>query len=369
MDDADFIPSLSNSLQSLCSNFLKFKDKVHITGHLFFSVDYNSDRMFSIDEKLSRSENQDVSLVSRTFCMQSVTELKSIEFKSLLEDAQGHVEDEDLNVNFENLDTKSKSVVIKTEQSLHQSIDNTSHEHSVQTMSEETNDNSSQDNLKTKTKHKRTEKKYVTKKPRKSKSSEQDQSKETKLVIKKERIFTCQFCGIEFKKRNLCEEHERIHTGVKPFVCDLCGKWFRCKKLLNVHTPTHSDDQPFECKLCKKRFKLTLNLNKHMRVHSGEKPFICDLCGVSFARCDTLSRHRTTHTGEQNHKCDICTKVFSSRKSLKRHLMIHSGQNSFVCLTCGAKYSQNNDLKVHTQRLHTNSTSRGSDTNEGNKSK
>ncbi|KAG9342383.1 hypothetical protein JZ751_016378 [Albula glossodonta] len=86
----------------------------------------------------------------------------------------------------------------------------------------------------------------------------------TLMARKKERLFSCTYCGKAFNRPKKVEIHQRIHTGEKPFACTFCDK----------------------------RFADSGNLKKHLRVHTGEKPFRCTSCGRTFASIQNLKTHQ-----------------------------------------------------------------------------
>ena len=47
--------------------------------------------------------------------------------------------------------------------------------------------------------------------------------------------YTCRACGKTLSSSSALQNHDRIHTGVKPFECDLCGKTFSQRSSLSVH--------------------------------------------------------------------------------------------------------------------------------------
>ncbi|KAM0747977.1 hypothetical protein T439DRAFT_328639 [Meredithblackwellia eburnea MCA 4105] len=54
----------------------------------------------------------------------------------------------------------------------------------------------------------------------------------------------CQFCSLEFKKREHCIRHERTHTNEQPFNCPECSKPFGRQDSLARHLKTHQIGSP-----------------------------------------------------------------------------------------------------------------------------
>ena len=131
------------------------------------------------------------------------------------------------------------------------------------------------------------------------------------------RIWTCTYCLKTFSNKCSREQHERIHTNVKPFICEYCGKRFRVNQMLRNHLYTHDVlEKKFECKLCNKKFSSKSGWNAHQISHSDEAKFLCDLCGKSFRHEGNLRLHKRNHQDPQSlykHTCDVCGKTYQTK--------------------------------------------------------
>ncbi|GAA5993825.1 hypothetical protein JCM5350_007866, partial [Sporobolomyces pararoseus] len=56
----------------------------------------------------------------------------------------------------------------------------------------------------------------------------------------KERLSTCSYCPMTFKKLEHAQRHERTHTLDRPYSCETCGKTFARQDTLHRHTRLHS---------------------------------------------------------------------------------------------------------------------------------
>lgn len=81
----------------------------------------------------------------------------------------------------------------------------------------------------------------------------------------------CSTCGKRFRQLPHLQDHERIHSGLRPFCCWICGKSFSVAARLTEHARTHSGEKPYPCSHCSAAFRSRSNLDKHVRLH-GELP-------------------------------------------------------------------------------------------------
>ncbi|GAA5925616.1 C2H2-type zinc finger protein [Sporobolomyces koalae] len=61
-----------------------------------------------------------------------------------------------------------------------------------------------------------------------------------KKKASKERLSTCSYCPMTFKKLEHAQRHERTHTLDRPYSCDACGKTFARQDTLHRHARLHS---------------------------------------------------------------------------------------------------------------------------------
>jgi len=168
-----------------------------------------------------------------------------------------------------------------------------------------------------------------------------------------EKPFSCSFCDMKFRLRNMLNVHELRHKNELP-QCDLCGVRLSDFRSLRQHILSHSDaNYKHCCSVCQKRFHLKSDLNKHMLTHSDERPYTCQDCGGRFRCHSDLRRHMAVHTQEKNHVCLVCGKKFLQRDNMKGHMRVHTGQKPYHCETCGKTFSTTNILTYH-QITHTN---------------
>uniref|UniRef100_A0A4W5NLJ8 C2H2-type domain-containing protein n=1 Tax=Hucho hucho TaxID=62062 RepID=A0A4W5NLJ8_9TELE len=84
-------------------------------------------------------------------------------------------------------------------------------------------------------------------------------------------------------------------------------------------TSGNSKEKRFLCMFCNKGFSCPQKVENHQRVHTGVKPFSCTQCHMRFAEAGSLKRHQRVHTVERPFACTHCGKRFSERSYLRIH--------------------------------------------------
>lgn len=208
-----------------------------------------------------------------------------------------------------------------------------------------------------------------------------------------ERPYVCDFCGKQYRAKNLLDNHRRIHTGERPYACDFegCGKAFRSLMTLKQHKCSHATSYAYMCDFCGRNFKVKSALRHHRKDHIIEFRWPCPYCEEKFKSCDRYKthvakfhpdkikevetgsnikfypctqcervlidiedfrEHMNVHTGNRPHKCRHCGKGFSSRKNMRQHEKSHTGEQKLRCRLCPKKYSDPKALKVHLKNRH-----------------
>ncbi|KAK0086851.1 hypothetical protein PV325_002413 [Microctonus aethiopoides] len=163
----------------------------------------------------------------------------------------------------------------------------------------------------------------------------------------------CEICGKRYSSKNLLDEHVNTHNGVRPYICQTCGKDFASKYTYKAHAKTHEvRPRPFECLQCNKTFLSQQNLNQHERTHLGVKEYVCHQCGKAFGSPHNLEVHNIVHTGYKPYKCRMCGKAFARKAEIRDHERTHTGEKPYQCELCGATFSQRSNLQSHKRATH-----------------
>ncbi|XP_026477455.1 zinc finger and SCAN domain-containing protein 12-like [Ctenocephalides felis] len=165
--------------------------------------------------------------------------------------------------------------------------------------------------------------------------------------------WSCDECGKKYSSRNLLYEHMNTHTGKRPYQCEQCSKSFASKYTMAAHMKTHTDrPRPYQCSQCTKAFFSQQNLTQHERTHSGIKDYICKTCGKGFGTPHNLEVHNIVHTGYKPFICRTCGKAFARRAEIRDHERTHTGERPYSCDICGANFSQRSNLQSHKRATH-----------------
>ena len=145
----------------------------------------------------------------------------------------------------------------------------------------------------------------------------------------------CKLCGMQITrksnlKRHLAEQHgmidverELYRESLKVFTCNVCKKQFKRKFHLYEHEKIHRDiRERYSCNECEETFISIYTLRRHKKTHlEEEEVHECFICNMKFNREWNLKEHSKTHTDNRNKfQCDQCPKSFLSHRALNRHL-------------------------------------------------
>ncbi|XP_039285288.1 gastrula zinc finger protein XlCGF7.1-like [Nilaparvata lugens] len=171
---------------------------------------------------------------------------------------------------------------------------------------------------------------------------------------KTHRVFKCRSCGMRFTdKQHLLEHKRREHLEEKPFICGVCGKAFKRRDVMQRHEKLHSSTDRFECSYCGKQFATRPSLITHEKKHSGVRPYLCSQCSCMFTEKGCLLRHeRAVHSSERPFMCSQCPKTFALKNNLVRHERSHLPIRMVKCGECDMTFKEKTNLLRHRKRVH-----------------
>eukprot|EP00092_Neocalanus_flemingeri_P015551 GFUD01016833.1.p1 GENE.GFUD01016833.1~~GFUD01016833.1.p1 ORF type:complete len:444 (+),score=79.68 GFUD01016833.1:295-1626(+) len=172
----------------------------------------------------------------------------------------------------------------------------------------------------------------------------------------------CNQCEKILRDEHTLKCHMKAVHGSKNLACpyESCPKTFSQAGILNAHLKTHSEEKVYSCDFCGLNYKDRGYYQKHLNVHhNGKKPYECEVCGKSYIQSSHLKDHMTLHTGEKRFKCEECNKYFRLSKSYKEHLNSHNGLKPYKCSTCSFTTSYRKNLNAHEKKHYPNFTENG----------
>lgn len=107
----------------------------------------------------------------------------------------------------------------------------------------------------------------------------------------------CKSCPFKCSRRFDLNEHERIHTGERPFTCEKCGLTFRRRAIWRNHLIQHMEKN-IPCTVCNKKFHRQSELTWHINsCHIRSFLFLCKVCNASYASNKTVRKHMLSKHG------------------------------------------------------------------------
>jgi len=106
----------------------------------------------------------------------------------------------------------------------------------------------------------------------------------------------CKLCNKHYKSLNKCENHIRIHLGVKPYECQICKRRYHKRRILNEHFALHTGKKLYQCKKCDKSFRYRKNFKSHAESHVEEfnSNYLCEICNKNFQLQFDYWSHKTS---------------------------------------------------------------------------
>lgn len=171
----------------------------------------------------------------------------------------------------------------------------------------------------------------------------------------------CQICARAFNSKYQLKEHEKTHN--KQFQCQVCSKKFPSQGRLNAHQrDIHDNPRSFSCEECGKKFNQKVGLRNHQIIHEWHrpKPFMCEKCDYSTDMKGNFEAHQKVHQRREEKyaamknavNCEKCGKLSRNKKLLRMHMKAVHPAEPFQCDLCGAYIKSFINLKKHLARYH-----------------
>ena len=122
-------------------------------------------------------------------------------------------------------------------------------------------------------------------------------------MVEPNKLFECLLCAgesLHVGDRKKTEAHFREKHPFRIYICDVCGKDYRKRNDLSAHLDKHVkvENGDFQCEHCNRIFSNLRLFRIHKRMHTpASKAYVCPICQKSFTSRNILDEHTNTHTG------------------------------------------------------------------------
>lgn len=115
-----------------------------------------------------------------------------------------------------------------------------------------------------------------------------EEFEQEKIVSREGTLYTCLLCE---GNETVCGEakaimqHVKMSHNARIYICDVCGEDFRKRNELSAHVDDHvaTEEGDFQCEVCNRIFSNLRLFRIHKRMHYPQnKAWTCDTCGRKY---------------------------------------------------------------------------------------
>ncbi|XP_061726947.1 zinc finger protein 699-like [Cydia pomonella] len=188
----------------------------------------------------------------------------------------------------------------------------------------------------------------------------EDAYRHHKLKHDRKEPYVCPVCTIRFHRKGKLWMH--LDTHRIKYVCRECGFVSRTRHQARQHHLFHAG-KIYTCKYCGKEFRKVSTYLGHVRQRHKTLNVACDMCGETFINDMGLRMHKSYVHGVQKlrkkyRECKTCSVTFISEDALKKHQEagVHKdgGEHAEMspCVQCGENFHTEDALKEHADAEH-----------------